>query len=202
MTIPSLPSGLPAQLRAIETELIDIRSRAHRLAAGLGNEEWRQRPEPGHWSIAEQIEHLNLSSRGYLPLIREAIDEAREHGITGPGPYRRDVIGWLLGRLAEPPVRLRTRTPAPFVPTIPTVARPAAEVLRDFDALQEELIECLYRAAGLALDRVDIASPYDPRVHYNLYSCLRLIPAHQRRHLWLGEQIRAGLALDGLEAAS
>ncbi|HEX3126393.1 MAG TPA: hypothetical protein VH394_03615 [Thermoanaerobaculia bacterium] len=110
---------------------------------------------------------------------------------TGEGPFRRDFVGWLLVRLTEPPVLLRTRTAAPFVPA---EVGPAAEVLADFDRLQDPLAAMVRRSAGLALDRVDVVSPFDARFHYNAYSTFRILAAHQRRHLWLGERIRKGLA--------
>ena len=46
------------------------------------------------------------------------------------------------------------------------------------------------QARGLVIDRVEMTSPFDRRVRYNLYSGLRAVAAHQRRHLWLGEQAR------------
>jgi len=44
-------------------------------------------------------------------------------------------------------------------------------------------------ATLLDLGKLRIVSPFDPRIKYNLYSCLRLIPAHQRLHLRQAEQV-------------
>ena len=78
----------------------------------------------------------------------------------------------------------------------------SAEALRDFDQWQDRLVAVLRSAEGLALDRIEVASPYDPRLRFNLYSFLRTIPAHQRHHLWTAERIRTGLEQgDRLEAA-
>ena len=170
------------QLQTLDAELSDARERVHRLARGLSEEAWRNRPSPERWSAGEHIVHLNLTSRAFLPLLDEALRNAK----AGEGPYRRDFIGWLLGRVIEPPVRMRVKTTAPFVPSL---AEPMDSALRDFDASQDELAALLPRAAGLAIDRVKIVSPFDGRVRYNVYSALRILTAHQRRHLWLAEAI-------------
>jgi hypothetical protein len=61
--------------------------------------------------------------------------------------------------------------------------------LSEFDGLQEQLIGCLKEAEGLDLAKSRVVSPFDSRIKYNLYSCLRLIPAHQRQHLRQAEQV-------------
>jgi hypothetical protein len=191
---PALPPPSPflaPQLQSIETELEEARLRARRLAGNLDPELWAVRPGPERWSIGEQIAHLNLTSRGYLPRMRVALRNAKQRGLTGAGPFRRDFMGWLLCKMAEPPVRIRVKTTAPFIPL--DLDTPEA-TMREFDQLQDELIDVLDYANGLALDRIDFVSPFDSRIHYNLYSCLRVLPVHQRHHLWLGEKIREGLA--------
>jgi hypothetical protein len=181
---------LPPQLQSLKTELTEAQDRAHRLADGLTEERWRHRPDPDRWSIGEQVVHLNLTTRAYLPLFRQAAEEARSRGLTGDGPFRRDFIGWLLGRMAEPPVRVKVKTTARFVPGN---LEPKEVVLGEFGRLQAEVVDFLPRAAGLAIDKVKITSPFDARIRYNLYSALRAFTAHERHHLWLGEQTRARL---------
>lgn len=185
---------LTPQLRALEAELDDAQARAHRLADSLSEADWLRRSDPARWSIGEQILHLNLTSQAYLPRLREGAASARERGLLSEGPYRRDFMGWLLCKMVEPPVRLKVKTTAPFVPQD---LQSRDEALRDFDALQQELRDFLHESRGLALDRVDFVSPFDPRIKYNLYSALRATTAHQRHHLWLGERVAEGLGLAG-----
>lgn len=189
--VETAQSALSPQLQAVVEELEEARSRARRLAEGLDPAIWGMRPGPERWSIAEQIIHLNLTSKAYVPVIEEALRRGREQGRTGPGPFRRDFIGWLLGRMIEPPVRVKTKTTAPFVPA---AVEPAEAVMRGFDRCQDELVGLLRQAEGLALSRIQITSPFDSRVRYNLYSGFRLLAAHQRHHLWIGERIQAELA--------
>ena len=111
-------------------------------------------------------------------------------GVRSTTPPRRDLIGWLLAKWLEPPYRLRSKTTAPFVPDR---IEPMADVLERFDYLQGELLVRIDRAQGLPLERLRVVSPFNTKVKYNLYSAFRLMPVHQRRHLWQAEQIRASL---------
>ena len=36
---------------------------------------------------------------------------------------------------------------------------------------------------------VKITSPFNPRLRYNLYACLTILPPHQERHIWQAEQV-------------
>ena len=197
--VPSTAEGLRApdltpQLAAIARELEDARERAHRLGAAIDEERWGQRSTPGRWSMGECVAHLNLTSEAYLPLIRDAIERGPRLKLPSRSRYRRDLIGCFLCWAAEPPVRLRVKTTAPFVPTAPGSR---AEVLTQFDRLQAQLVDCLRAADGLHLGKLKIRSPFDRRLRYNLYSCFRVIPAHQRRHLWQAEQVLRALVSTG-----
>ena len=134
--------------------------------------------------MAECLIHLNLTSHAFLPLIRNALSRGRARKLLGTGPYRRDIVGWFVSWVTEPPVRLPVETTAPFVPA---AIDPPAKVLETFDALQEHVRGRVRDAQGLDLGRIRLASPFHPRLKYNLYSCFRIIPAHQRQHLLQAE---------------
>jgi DinB superfamily len=178
--------GRQSQLERIGLELADARRRIHEMATPLTAQLWSTRPTVNEWSVAECLIHLNLTSRSFLPLIRGAIRQGRDLKLLGSGPYRRDVVGWFVYWITKPPVRFRIKTTAPFVP--PGVD-PKESVLDTFNMLQEQLAGCVREADGLDLGRLRITSPFDSRLKYNLYSCLRIIPAHQRQHLVQAERV-------------
>jgi hypothetical protein len=103
-----------------------------------------------------------------------------------PTRFRRDLAGWMLWRTAGPPVRFRVRTAAQFVPS---GSEPLAQLLATFDRLQDEQLDAVARADGRPIHRVKIASPFDPRLRYNLYACLTILPPHQERHIWQAERV-------------
>jgi hypothetical protein len=188
MSVATVGPEISAELGQVKQELLDARERARRLSEGLAETLWSTPPGPGRWSIAECVIHLNITSERFIPIIDDAIREGREMGVRLTTPPRRDLIGWLLAKWLEPPYRLRSKTTAPFVPAR---IEPMADVLERFDYLQGELLVRIDRAQSLPLERLRVVSPFNAKVKYNLYSAFRLMPVHQRRHLWQAEQIRA-----------
>ena len=167
------------QLAAIVDEFHAAQRRLHRLVERIPPTEWPRRTDPHRWSVSECVEHLNLTSRAFVPLIRDAIAEGRRGGGRAPARHRRDPLGWLLWRTLGPPVRFRVKTRAPFVPSayVPPV----------------EQIALTESADGLPLQALRIVSPFAPGVRYNLYSTLSILPRHQERHLWQAEQVHVGI---------
>lgn len=186
MWVVSEGTRLHPQLQAIVQELAAVTTRAARLVDRTPEEMFPRRPAPGHWSIAECLVHLSLTTRAYLPLIDEALQIGRLTALTARRWFRRDLTGWLLCWISEPPYRLKASTHPRFVPAS-TGTR--GTVLSEFVGLQQDLTLRLHQAGGLDLGRLRIVSPFDGRLEYSLYSALRILPAHQRRHLWQGERV-------------
>jgi hypothetical protein len=97
-------------------------------------------------------------------------------------------------RNLEPPYRLRYKVIPQLVPR-----------QTDFDAAwlafeqsQLRLSETVCSATGLAIDKAKVQCPVCAHVTYNVYGALRMLAAHQRRHLWQVQQIL--IALDGRPA--
>jgi len=178
-------------LGRLVTELDANEESLRSLVRGLTPERLGRRAVPSRWSIAEHVEHLNLTTASYLPIIEAAADELHQRGLRSNGPYRTDLMGRFLLWMSEPPVRKRVRTTAQFVPG-PEVD--PARVVERFESLQRDLRTRVLALEGLALDRARIRSPFDPRIRYSAWSALRILPAHQRRHLWLAQRVRASIA--------
>lgn len=178
------------KLQAIVDDFDRASERLERLAASVPHERWPERPEAGRWSIAECVTHLNLTAQAFLPVVDEALEAGRGTEHAAPIRYRRDPLGWLMWRTMAPPVRIRLKTGAAFVPEADA---PVEATISDFERLQVQQIACVGRAQGLPLQKLRIRSPFDRRVRYNLYSALSLLPRHQHRHLWQAEQVAAAL---------
>ena len=184
-TAASAEQALHPQLAEIRQELEEATARLRRFIESCSDEAWARKPSAKGWSPAECVIHLNMTSEMALPLLRDAIREARTQNRMSEGPYRIDFVGRLILRFTEPPYRLRAPSPASFVPS---GVEPAAAVLGKFEALQRELLGLVEAANGLALTRIKIAWPVYVRLKYNMFSSLKMIPAHQRRHVWQAEQ--------------
>ena len=159
---------------------------ASELVDGLTMEQLNWRPDPSRWSIAECLEHLNMTARIYFPVLIQTINEARANGIVSHGPFRYSWLGNWFVRSAEPPPRLKFKTPRRFVPP-PDL--PMTEVWPGFLRFQERLVELISRANGVDLVRVKIQLPSTSFIKLSLGQGLGLITAHERRHLWQARQV-------------
>jgi hypothetical protein len=176
------------QLQAVTDEFASARERLHRLAATVPADRWAQRPSADKWSPAECVAHLNLTSLAYIPQLRDGLGQARAIGGGAPKRYRRGFMGWLLTRMLRPGKGAKVKTAPAF---IPTATAPLAELVAEFDRLQDEQMALVRQADGLPIDRVRLASPFNARVKYTMYGALTILPTHQHRHLLQAEQAAA-----------
>lgn len=178
-------------IEEVEKELSEATHRAWTLVQSTDGRLFTVRPNTSSWSAAECISHLSISTEMFLPVLQAALDDARKRGIIATNrPARMDVIGRVLRWFLEPPIGRRVKTSARFVPRS---VRAKAEAFGEFAAFQSKLAELINSARGVDLNRVKVVSPFDKRVRFNLYSALRIVIAHQRRHLWQAEQAVASL---------
>jgi len=178
------------QLQAVVDEFESAERRLRQLAGTVPTDQWPRRPDPARWSVAECVAHLNLTSRAYLPLLREGLERARRLEKPAPSRYGRDPIGWLLWKWMGPPVRFRVKTAASFVPG---ATDPPDQLIETFGRLQADQIACVRAADELPLGEVRITSPFNARVKYNLFAGLTMLPPHQHRHLWQAEMVLQAL---------
>ena len=174
------------QLQQVADEYRSAQARLHELVWAVPDEQWGRRSDSARWSVAECVAHLNLTSLSYVPLLSHAVSRARMLEGRPPGRYRRDPIGWLLWATMGPPVRVRIKTIARFLPS--SLAAPAL-LVQEFDRLQAAQLDLLTQADGLPITQVRVTSPFNARVRYNLYSCITILPRHQHRHLWQAERV-------------
>jgi len=186
--VPLEFAAVHPQLALVVADLESAMEQVRRLDASLPYHAWNARPSPGRWSAAECIAHLNLTSEALLPLVRNALREARERvEPTGSRArrYRRNVLGWLAWKIVAPAGGLKTKAIAAIVPT---PAPPVEHLVRDFIRLQTDIIACVREADGLPLEDVKVRSPFHGHMTYNLYAALTLVPRHQHRHVLQAEQ--------------
>ncbi|MEZ4413736.1 MAG: DinB family protein [Gemmatimonadales bacterium] len=176
-----------AQLEEIATEFREASTRLHRLRDTVPADQWGVRNDPDRWSVSECIEHLNLTSAAFEPLLAAGIAQARK-APASPRRYRRGFLGWALWKMTGPDARGRVQTAPAFVPAS---APPAEAVTAEFERWQDVLLALLASADGLPIDKVTMTSPFNARMKYNIYAGFSAIPRHQHRHLQQAERVWA-----------
>ncbi len=164
-----------------------IKQDARELVAGISNTALAWRPEPGRWSIGENLVHLNLVGEQYVKAIDECIAGARERELFSSGPFRYAFFSSLLVEGTEPPPCRKLRTTRTMTP--PGNA-PVTAALPVFLHLQDQLAEQLTEAEGLDLARATLISPLMRRLRQSLGLAFAFVAAHERRHLWQAREVR------------
>jgi hypothetical protein len=186
---------MQSQLADLIASLENAQARLRRLSDKVSEEAWNRHRDPGQWSAADCIEHLNITSRAYLPRLRDASVEARQLRAEPTTHYKRDALGWFLSMMVGPlrhigKLRLvKIKTLPPFMPK---GGQARDQLLSDFVRLQADLITLIRSADGLPLDRVKIVSPFGERLKYSVYSAIVVVARHQHRHLDQAEEAAGG----------
>ena len=173
---------IPGQLTS---ELNEATQRARSLVEKVDGRVFTVRPDPRSWSAAECLSHLTLTGKAFVPVIQDAITKAKKKTSKHKPHPHIDVIGSTLRWIIEPPVRLRSKTTAPFVPR---AARPKFDAWAEFASVQSQLLYEALEANDVEFRAVRVQSVFDTRIHYPLYWAFRIIAAHERRHLWQAER--------------
>lgn len=186
-----MEAGVQKQLAAVIESLDAAQSRLRALTDKLSDKNWGKRPAPNRWSAADCVEHLNLTSRAYLPLLRDATARAREISSAPRTHYTRDPLGWFMSMMIGPLHQLgkfkvvSIRTTPPFVPK---GGQSRNQLLSEFVRLQADLVTLIRSADGVPLDAVKIVSPFGERMKYSAYSALVIVARHEHRHIQQAEQ--------------
>jgi hypothetical protein len=182
----------PAHL-ALAPELDEFRRHFEQLAhdadalvSPLTDAQFTWQPRPNAWSVAQCIDHLNVTARLYLPVVDEGIANAIRQGQYAEGPYNYWWLPRMFVRMLEPPPRFRVKTPAAFQPP---PARTRHEIVAAFRAYQVQYVDRLRQANGLDLARARVRSPVASWLLLPLGCGFAAITAHERRHLWQATRV-------------
>jgi hypothetical protein len=176
---------MDAVIEGFLIQLLAIDQDVPGLVKGLSTAQFNWQPARERWSIGQCIEHLNLTTERYLPVLRDAEANARAKGLLRQGPFALGFFeSWFL-RMMEPPPRRRIRTRRPFVAG--TQLEPS-RTLERFQSLNAQLGDCMRKAEGIDLKAVKVRSQFGP-VSWTLNGTFLMLLAHERRHVWQARQV-------------
>jgi len=180
------------ELEEFRAQFEALSADADALVAALSDAQFTWSPSPEVWSVAQGIEHLNVTARAYLPSLDEGIASAIRAGVYGSGPFTYNVLGRLMVRSMEPPPFWRFKAPSIFAPPATgQTQRTRGEIMAGFRGYQVQYIDRLRQANGVDLAKAKVVSPANRLLHISLGSGFALQIAHERRHLWQARQLLA-----------
>ncbi len=161
---------------------------AEAMAGDVSDDQFNWRPPSGGWSVAQCIEHLNITTRSYLPALDEGIADAIRRGLYGDGPFRYGWFARMFVRSVGPGGRMKFKAAKAW---LPPASRPKQETLAAFRAYQVQCIDRLRQANGLDLSRAKVKSPASNLVRLPLGSAFAVLVAHAERHLAQARRVMA-----------
>jgi hypothetical protein len=169
----------------------EIMTRVEHMLTGMTLEQFNWRPIPGRWSIAQNINHLNLEYREQIPVVEKLIKTGKQNNTTGVSNYRHGWFGNFYCWFLEPPYRAK-------VPTLDRFKPPAdlsfEDCVPEFMKHKQHVFELIVEANGLHLAKLKAPVTYLKRGNWSLSlgQWLRFFAIHERRHLWQIEQFVLG----------
>ncbi|HEY6508455.1 MAG TPA: DinB family protein [Vicinamibacterales bacterium] len=180
------------ELEAFRQEFDAVAADAGGLLAPLSDAQFYWSPSPERWSVAQCVEHLNVTARNYLPMLDDAIASAKRWGVYGNGPFNYGWLGPWFVRTMDPPVRRRFKAPPIFQPTTQAAPpRKRTDIEAAFRGYQVQFVDRLRQANGVDLAKARVRSPASKWLRLPLGSAFALMAAHERRHLWQARQLLA-----------
>jgi hypothetical protein len=178
---------LTNDLAIVVTEIDANLSHADSLTHGLSRQQFNWRPEPGRWSIAQCIGHLNLINGADLPQLQTAIDAGFARGIKGEGPFQYGLLSTKFVASMEPPVKRKYRSPKQYLPLSDADLE---ETLAEYRRISAGVRTLAKKSDGLHLAKVKTKLSGIPLLRMALGARFNLLITHDRRHLWQAEQVR------------
>jgi hypothetical protein len=166
-------------LSEIRTAIGDIAHEARGLFGDLDEQHLNWQPDATRWSIAQCFDHL---VRGNALLL-----EAAERALLSPPvstwqrvPVLPTVFGWILIRSQSPQGKGRYTAP---VRARPMASQIPSDVLQRFIAQHGIVEEWAEGIDQRVASRAIMVSPFIDIVTYSVLDGLRLLVAHDRRHV-------------------
>lgn len=183
--MPTFPQGKESVLR----QLRESEELWAQLLLGVSPRQANWQPVTGKsWSIWQCLDHLVLTNRIYAAAFREVVANGGTNGGTGPQGISPGWFGrWFVSQL-EPPPRWRIQT---LPKLIPPAEGSCEEAQREFVESHHPVREVLGNWQRVDFNQARFRSPFAPVLKFSVGTGLLIITAHDRRHLWQAQQVKA-----------
>ena len=174
-------------LQTITAEAAKNRETARELVAGLSEDQLNWTPDPKRWSIAQCLDHLATTSKGFRPYLTAAIEKGRSQFPAPQSlPYRPSWVGGWLAKQVMPETTRKVPSPKVFKPSYSRISNP----LEIFLDQQNEFLDFVRQANGLDYNKIRLRSPVTSLMRYSLADAFVVTVLHERRHLGQAQRVR------------
>jgi hypothetical protein len=174
----------------LTNQVLALRVASHQRLRPLNSDQLNRRPGYDKWSVGQCLEHLNILSGYYLPLVKASLTAAKARGSSA----RQSVSSGWLGRRFTSAARQDADSEEVFrVPKqyAPTGVRLTGTVVEAFNRQLDELLRLLLLARQVDAGAVRVPNPLHPWLKLRLTDVLEALVANYKRYVQQAEQARA-----------
>lgn len=166
-------------LASLKADSTRIMQQAHALQ-DLPQETLTASTAPGKWNVAEILEHLNIYSEYYLPVIEKKLRTSRR---PSDPVFRSGWLGNYFTNMMKPtPENIIPHKMKTFKNAIPPQQTDAGEALARFMRHGDTLMKLLERSGQANLNTIRIPISISRLITFRLGDTFRFFIAHQERH--------------------
>jgi hypothetical protein len=148
------------------------------VLAGLSNDQANSQPAAGRWSIAQNLDHINLSAKLYLNRILHFLELSKQ---SGAAPRPDTLAGNILIYLIRPPYRFRAKSPQAVFPAGKV---DVAAAYTDFIKVNEQIRQLFKDYSDNELKTARLSSPLIKWIKLSAKQAIEVLIAHGQRHLF------------------
>ena len=167
-------------LAQVQTGLDAVAADAQATFGRLDAQQLNWRPDATRWSVAQCLEHLLTANRLMVQAARDALDGAKPRSVWQRLPVTPGLFGRMLIR-SQAPQAGRKFTASPLA--TPAASQLPADIVDRFIVQDRELVGWLRALDEERARRVIMTSPFVSFITYSVLDGVRLILAHDHRHI-------------------
>ena len=138
------------------------------------------KPSPDEWSVAQCLDHLISSNKGFIPIIKKVKQGEHKPSFKERVPVLPRLFGSLVLNAVKPETKRKLKASKPFQPSSSEIG---GDIVSQFQAQQKQIAEHMRSTEALDLRKIIITSPIANFVMYSLFDGYRIIVAHDQRHV-------------------
>jgi hypothetical protein len=163
----------------VTAALSDVAIDAQAAFGRFDRQQLNWRPEPTRWSVAQCLDHLLTANRLMLDAAQDALRNP-PRSVWQRLPLVPSLFGWVMIRSQAPTTRQRFTAPARARPSTSEIPE---DIVRRFVDQHRAAAESTRALEDVRASRVIMISPFVRVVVYSVLDGLRLVVAHDHRHL-------------------
>lgn len=152
----------------------------------LTEEQLNWKPNPGTWSVAQNIDHLILINESYFPVIELIRNNTYRTPWTAKIGWLTRLFGKMVLSSVNPDRRRKIKT---FPIWEPTESHISADIMDRFEQHQTNFRHLLESCTDLLEKGTVISSPANRNLVYRLETAFDIIVLHEQRHFIQAKEV-------------